>query len=123
MSHNLFERDSCAGDVEVSLRFIALTLGLAGWITYFILWSGVRLFGFVTLTFGDWGPSWLEWFELWIEPVILISWMGLIIWVLLAEIFGFSTSLANVLSPLINSIKRMVIRKREPVQLVLPLKF
>ena len=68
------------------IKIIALALGVAGWVTYSMIWLGVRIFGSVTLTFGKWGPGWLEWLELWIEPVILLGWLAFLVWVLWREI-------------------------------------
>ncbi len=67
------------------LKLTALALGVAGWITYFILWLGVRIYGSMNLSFGVWGPSWIHWFETWIEPVILVGILALLVGALLHE--------------------------------------
>lgn len=72
------------------LRFMALALGLAGWLVYLGIWVGVRAWGEVVLTFGIWGPSWVKWFELWMEPVIILSWVVLLVWVLHRELTSAS---------------------------------
>ena len=46
----------------------------------------VRIWGEVVLTFGIWGPGWVEWFELWMEPAIIISWVALLVWALHHEL-------------------------------------
>ena len=61
---------------------LALGLGFAGQLTYFLLWLSVRVYGKVILQFGIWGGPRVEWFEHWIEPVILVSWLGIIGWAL-----------------------------------------
>lgn len=66
-------------------KVIALSLGIAGWVTYFILWSGVRIYGSMNLSFGEWGPSWMKWFETWIEPLVLVSIIAVITWALFHE--------------------------------------
>ncbi|MCI0438524.1 MAG: hypothetical protein L0177_05275 [Chloroflexi bacterium] len=62
------------------LKLGALALGIAGWVTYLLIWLGVRLFGEVTLTFGEWGPSWLMWIEHWVEPLVLVAWLAFLGW-------------------------------------------
>jgi len=66
------------------LKLTALALGVTGWITYFILWFGVRIYGSMNLSFGVW-LSYLKWFETWIEPVILVGILALLVWALLYE--------------------------------------
>ena len=108
------------------MRLIALALGLAGWITYLILWIGVRIFGFVTLTFGNWGPSWVGWFELWIEPAILVGWIALLTWVMLAEIIRGNAppELRHAgLERFAVRLKSLIRGRSRPVQLSLPLEF
>lgn len=73
------------------LRFMALALGLAGWLVYLGIWIGVRAWGEVVLTFGVWGPKWVEWFELWLEPAIILSWVALLVWALHRELKGTSS--------------------------------
>lgn len=75
-----------SGRAGMPVKIIALALGVAGWITYAMIWLGVRMFGSVTLTFGKWGPGWLKWIELWVEPLIIISWLAFLVWVLWREI-------------------------------------
>jgi len=67
------------------LKLTILSLGVSGWITYSILWLTVRIHGSMNLSFGVWGPSWIHWFETWIEPVILVGILALLIWALLHE--------------------------------------
>ena len=62
------------------LRLIALILGFGGVSTYLLLWIAVRVFGSVTLSFGIWGPEWINWVETWVEPAILVSWLAIIGW-------------------------------------------
>lgn len=78
------------------LRFMALALGLAGWLVYLGIWIGVRAWGEVVLTFGVWGPNWVEWFELWVEPAIILSWVALLVWALQREFSGQSPDAAAV---------------------------
>ncbi len=68
------------------LRFMALVLGLAGWLVYLGIWIAVRTWGELVLTFGIWGPQWVEWFELWLEPAIIVSWVALLVWALHHEL-------------------------------------
>lgn len=62
------------------LKLGALALGIAGWATYLLLWLGIRIFGQVTLDFGEWGQSWLAWFEHWVEPLVLLAWLAFLAW-------------------------------------------
>ncbi len=68
------------------LRFTALSLGFGGVTTYLLLWIAVRVFGSVTLSFGIWGPEWVNWMENWVEPAILVSWLGVIGWAVRHEL-------------------------------------
>ena len=68
------------------LRFTALILGFAGVATYLLLWLAVRAFGSVTLSFGVWGPEWVNWMENWVEPAILVSWLAIIGWAVRYEL-------------------------------------
>jgi hypothetical protein len=61
---------------------LALGLGFAGQLTYFLLWLSVRVYGSVILQFGIWGGPRVEWFENWVEPLILLSWLSIIGWAL-----------------------------------------
>ena len=70
----------------IKLRFVALLLGFSGVLTYSLLWLAIRVFGSVPLSFGIWGPEWVLFFELWIEPIILAMWLGLTLWVLRYEL-------------------------------------
>lgn len=67
------------------LKLTILSLGVSGWITYSILWLTVRIYGSINLSFGVWGPSWIHWFETWIEPVILVGILALLTWALFHE--------------------------------------
>ena len=68
------------------LRFTALLLGFGGVATYLLLWLAVRAFGSVTLSFGIWGPEWVNWMENWVEPAILVSWLAIIGWAVRHEL-------------------------------------
>ena len=83
------------------MRVLVLMLGLAGWLVYFGLWLGVRMTGGLLLQFGVWGPPWVEWFELWVEPAVLLSWIMLLAWVLVRELAGpvSDNSIKAVLGP------------------------
>ena len=61
---------------------LALGLRFAGRLTYFLLWVSVRIYGKVILQFGIWGGPRVEWFENWVEPLILVSWLSIIGWAL-----------------------------------------
>jgi len=67
-------------------KLLALSLGIAGWATYFILWFGVRVYGSLHMSFGVWGPSWITWFEKWIEPTILIAFIAILAWAFIHEL-------------------------------------
>ena len=68
------------------LRFTALILGFGGVSTYLLLWIAVKTFGSVTLSFGIWGPAWVNWMENWVEPAILVSWLVIIGWAVRHEL-------------------------------------
>lgn len=77
------------------LRFMALALGLAGWLVYLGIWIAVRAWGELVLTFGIWGPRWVEFFELWVEPAIIVSWVALIVWALHHELANPASKLSG----------------------------
>ena len=65
------------------LKALALTLIIAGQLGYLLIWLGIRTWGELTLTFGTWGPSWVLWFERWIEPLLIltgIAFVSLVLW-------------------------------------------
>lgn len=65
------------------LKVLALTTIIAGQSGYLLIWLAIRAWGEVTLTFGTWGPSWVLWFEHWIEPLIILmgmAFVALILW-------------------------------------------
>jgi hypothetical protein len=63
----------------------ALALGFSGWLVYLFFWFSIRVSGALTLEFGTWGPPWLKWFELWIEPFILLGWLAFFGWAIWRE--------------------------------------
>ena len=67
------------------LRLVALTAVILGQSGYFLIWLAIRVWGDLTLTFGNWGPSWLLWFERWVEPFVLLGGMALVGYVLWRE--------------------------------------
>ena len=67
------------------LRIVALTAVVLGQSGYFLIWLAIRVWGDLTLTFGNWGPSWLLWFERWVEPFVLLGGMALVAYVLWRE--------------------------------------
>ena len=70
-------------DARAALRVVALTLVVLGQSGYFLIWLAIRAWGELTLTFGNWGPSWLLWFERWIEPVVILGVIvvvGVVLW-------------------------------------------
>ncbi len=70
-------------DARTVLRVVALPLVVLGQSGYLLTWLGIRAWGEITLTFGNWGPSWLLWFERWIEPVVILGVVvvvGVVLW-------------------------------------------
>ncbi len=70
-------------DARMALRVAALTLVVLGQSGYLLIWLGIRAWGEITLTFGNWGPSWLLWFERWVEPVVILGVVvvvGVVLW-------------------------------------------
>ena len=69
-----------------TIRAFALGLIILGQSGYFLIWLGIRSWGSLTLTFGTWGPSWLLWFERWIEPLIILAGIAFTAFVIWREI-------------------------------------
>lgn len=70
-------------DGRTVLRIVAVTLVVLGQSGYLLIWIAMRAWGEITLTFGNWGPSWLLWFERWIEPVVILGVVvvvGVVLW-------------------------------------------
>jgi uncharacterized protein involved in cysteine biosynthesis len=70
-------------DARTVLRVVAITLVVLGQSGYLLIWLGIRAWGEITLTFGNWGPSWLLWFERWVEPVVILGVIvvvGVVLW-------------------------------------------
>lgn len=70
-------------DTRAVLRVVALTLVVLGQSGYLLIWLAIRAWGEITVTFGNWGPSWLLWFERWVEPVVILGVVvvvGVVLW-------------------------------------------
>ena len=81
------------------IRLSALALGFAGWLVYLFFWLTIRVSGSLTLEFGTWGPSWIKWFELWIEPVILSGWLAFFGWAIWRETKAYARRLERTRPP------------------------
>ena len=65
------------------LKVLALAFIITGQSGYLLIWLAIRTWGELTLTFGTWGPSWVLWFERWIEPLIIltgIAFVAMVLW-------------------------------------------
>ncbi len=106
------------------LKIMALALGIAGWVTYFMLWFGVRIHGSLDLSFGVWGPSWVKWFETWIEPLVLLAIVAVITWALFRQLTDGVPSISRSsttdaeLADTVPGVARRSLRSEEATEII-----
>ena len=61
-----------------SYRVIAATIGMSGWALAVLYWLIIRLTGSLELRFS--GIGFVNWVEMWVEPIVLFSTLGLSVW-------------------------------------------